>query len=80
LGGIPAGREHGVVTADHPRAFAQALTELLADPAQAAGLGAAGRAMVEQRFTWEASAERLERLLMRARAVAERKEAADAAA
>ncbi|GAC1304660.1 MAG: glycosyltransferase family 1 protein [Vulcanimicrobiaceae bacterium] len=36
-----------------PRALAAALRELLADPAMRARLGAAGRARIEGRFTWD---------------------------
>lgn len=51
IGGMP-GRD--LVTADTGPAFAEAVTGLLADPARAAALGAAGRAFVTTSWTWEA--------------------------
>ncbi|MCU7725686.1 glycosyltransferase family 4 protein [Actinoplanes sp. KI2] len=44
-------------------ALAARLTELLADPARAKAMGAAGRAWVEQEWRWEKQAERMSRLL-----------------
>ncbi len=40
-----------------PEALAAAIGRLLDDPGLAAGLGAAGRARVVERFTWRAVAE-----------------------
>jgi glycosyltransferase involved in cell wall biosynthesis len=45
-----------LVPADTPAAFADAIRQLLADPARAAALGARGRSVFERRFTLEASA------------------------
>ncbi|RYI99504.1 MAG: glycosyltransferase family 1 protein, partial [Acetobacteraceae bacterium] len=52
------GREHGLlVEPGDPAALAAALEALLADPARAARLGAAGRARAQAEFTWERAAE-----------------------
>jgi starch synthase len=42
------------------RGLAAALTALLRDPRRAAGLGQAGRALVEGRFGWESAAAQFE--------------------
>lgn len=54
------GRE--VLFADDPAAFATAVVRLLQDREQAAALGRAARAYVEQHFGWEAIVPRLEAL------------------
>ena len=41
-----------IILADTAEDFAQAVTRLLADPAEAARLGAAGRRLVERRYAW----------------------------
>lgn len=46
--------EH-LVLADEPRAFAAAVSELLASPERRGALGQAGRALCEERFSWEAA-------------------------
>jgi glycosyltransferase involved in cell wall biosynthesis len=43
-----------ILVADEPAAFADAVVRCLRDPALRARLGAAGRALVEQRYRWEA--------------------------
>jgi glycosyltransferase involved in cell wall biosynthesis len=43
-----------ILVADEPAAFADAVVRSLRDPALRARLGAAGRALVEQRYRWEA--------------------------
>jgi glycosyltransferase involved in cell wall biosynthesis len=53
--------EHALV-ADAPAAFADAILRLLDDGALAARLGAAGRALVEARYSWQAAAAAAERL------------------
>ena len=45
-----------VVDTTRPDAIARALRRILADPFEAATMGALGRAAVEERFNWEASA------------------------
>ncbi len=45
--------------ADTPEAIADAIVDLLADPAERARLGAAGRALVEARYDWPAIADAL---------------------
>jgi glycosyltransferase involved in cell wall biosynthesis len=42
----------GLHAANEPRAIAKAILALLADPARANAMGAAGRARVRERFTW----------------------------
>ena len=42
----------GLHAANEPRAIADAILTLLADPARAIAMGAAGRARVSERFTW----------------------------
>ncbi len=41
-----------LVVADEPRAFAAAIVSLLSDGARRASLGAAGRALVEEQYSW----------------------------
>jgi sugar transferase (PEP-CTERM/EpsH1 system associated) len=43
-----------ILVADEPAAFAEAVLRCLRDPALRARLGAAGRALVERRYRWEA--------------------------
>lgn len=56
------GGDEGIVVADDPAGMAAAAVALLDDPVQAAAVAAAGRARVESRFTWEASAGAVEQL------------------
>jgi glycosyltransferase involved in cell wall biosynthesis len=46
----------GVVTSLEPQAVAAALDRVLSDPHEAERMGAAGRQLVETRFTWERAA------------------------
>lgn len=48
-----------LVVADDPNAFAEAVIALLRDPARRAALGAAGRTLVEERYSWESCGARL---------------------
>jgi glycosyltransferase involved in cell wall biosynthesis len=41
-----------LMVADEPRAFAAAIVDLLSDSARREGLGAAGRALVEEQYSW----------------------------
>jgi glycosyltransferase involved in cell wall biosynthesis len=72
-GDIPPLREvvregvDGLHAANAPRAVADAILALLADPARALAMGAAGRARVRERFTWTAIAERTEAAYQAAR-------------
>lgn len=62
-GGIPESvvdGETGLLTARDPGQFAQALERLLRDPATARHYGERGRAQVENRWTWDRAATRLE--------------------
>lgn len=52
--GIQAVAERDLLIAGPPDAFARAVLELMADPARRRALGAAGRAFVEAKWTWEA--------------------------
>lgn len=56
--GLTPGR-HALVE-DDPERMAGAIVALLTDPARASALGAAGRALVVERFDWSAVAARLE--------------------
>ena len=51
-----SGRTGVLVTPDDPEALVSAIRDLLDDPATRARLGAAGRARVLERFTWQATA------------------------
>jgi len=66
-GGAPDAVREGetgyVVGGRDVEALAARLTDLLADPAQAKAMGAAGRAWVEQEWRWEKQAARMSRLL-----------------
>ena len=61
VGGIPEvvadGSTGVLVPPSNPWALADAVNELLADPARAAAMGAAGRIRVQEQFTWSAVAE-----------------------
>jgi glycosyltransferase involved in cell wall biosynthesis len=58
--GIDAQAGVDLLIADEPPAFARAVGRALDDQALAAQLGSSGRALVEARYTWKASAHRLE--------------------
>jgi glycosyltransferase involved in cell wall biosynthesis len=66
------GGEH-LLIADDPQAFADATLRLLAEPDLAAGLGRAGRDLVEREYGWASITARLESFyadLLAARAAA----------
>jgi glycosyltransferase involved in cell wall biosynthesis len=50
--GIAVEPGRNLVVADDPGAFAAAVVDLLRDPARAAAIGAAGRALAEQQYSW----------------------------
>jgi len=52
-----------VVDGTSVQQVARAVGDLLADPAQAAAMGTAGRAWVEQQWRWDVMAGRLRQLL-----------------
>lgn len=58
--GIEAKPERDILIADDPAAFAAAVTRLLGDPALAAGMGRAARALAVERYAWSAAARRLD--------------------
>jgi len=55
-----------VVEGTEPKAVALAVSRLLGDPAEAARMGAAGRARIEAQFTWDGAADTLAGLLREA--------------
>ncbi len=55
--------ETGFLVERDPARFAAAVQQLLADPARAAEMGQAGRALVLRRWSWECAAETLEQHL-----------------
>jgi polysaccharide biosynthesis protein PslH len=60
LGGIAAEPGRQVLVADDAASFATHVTSLLRDDALAGRLGALGRKLVEERYTWDHSASGLE--------------------
>jgi glycosyltransferase involved in cell wall biosynthesis len=66
-GGIPEIVEHGctgiLVTRGDAEALAQAIGQVIDDPALARAMGEAGRQRMLERFTWEASSRRLADLI-----------------
>ena len=58
--GLDVVHDRHVVLADDPRSFAQAVLRLLDDSKRCQELAAEGRRLVEQRYGWDALAERLE--------------------
>jgi glycosyltransferase involved in cell wall biosynthesis len=63
LGGLTAKDGHNILVRSEPRAFADAVCELLQDPERAAALGAAGRETVVREYSWQNQATRFESLL-----------------
>jgi glycosyltransferase involved in cell wall biosynthesis len=61
--GLPLVPGRHFVQADDPEDFAQAVVSLLRDPARRAELGAAGRELVAQRFSWGQVAREFEQRL-----------------
>jgi sugar transferase (PEP-CTERM/EpsH1 system associated) len=57
--GLDVESEKHLLVADQPEAFAEAVIRLLHNPAQRIDLGNAGRALVEEEYSWEQSALRL---------------------
>ena len=62
-GGLPTGRANGILVTETAARFATQVGDLLADPQEAARIGAAGQAMVRNRFDWADSARALQELL-----------------
>ncbi|MBI4497829.1 MAG: glycosyltransferase [Chloroflexi bacterium] len=58
--GVAACHGEHLLLAERPEEFAQAVVRVLADPALAARLGRSGRALVAERYTWEAAASLVE--------------------
>jgi len=56
--GVTAEAGRDVIVADGAQAMAEAVAALLGDPARGAAIGAAARMLVEQRYSWDAAAER----------------------
>jgi polysaccharide biosynthesis protein PslH len=61
--GISARPGEDILLADSPARFAAEVGRVLEDPGLAASLGARGRALVEQRYSWASAAETLEAFL-----------------
>jgi glycosyltransferase involved in cell wall biosynthesis len=61
--GLPVVSGREVVRADDPTAFADQVVALLRQPSRRRALGAAGRRLVEERYTWAAIAREFERQL-----------------
>jgi len=64
LGGLSAQDGRNILVRSEPRAFADAVCELLADSDRSAALGAAGRETVLREYSWESQATIFESLLM----------------
>ena len=62
-GGLHIDPGRNIVVAESPRQFADAVVELLADPARRAALGAAGRATVQEHYSWSSRADVMEGIL-----------------
>jgi len=62
--GLEAEPGRHLLLGDTPEAFAAAVGRVLDEPALGTHLGAAGRTLVEERYSWEAAARRLEELLV----------------
>ncbi|MBI3491888.1 MAG: glycosyltransferase [Acidobacteria bacterium] len=58
--GLPIAPGVHFVQADEPRAFADAVVSLLRDPARRRALGAAGRRLVEEKYSWTQVARQFE--------------------
>lgn len=58
--GLPLTPGQHLLLADDPQRFANAVLSLLRDPGQRGALGAAGRRLVEERFSWPMVAEAFE--------------------
>jgi glycosyltransferase involved in cell wall biosynthesis len=68
VGGVPDLCDEGnsvLVPPSDPLALADAMTSLAGDPVRRERLGAAGRSMVRERYTWDTVAEAYERLYAR---------------
>ncbi len=63
--GIAAQPGTDILVADDPGAFARAVTRLLKQPYERARVGAAGRRLVERRYSWLSILARLDELLER---------------
>lgn len=63
--GIAARSGEQIFIADQPDEFAAAVDLLLEDPALARRVGSAGRALVEQQYSWDAIGERMEEFMGR---------------
>jgi polysaccharide biosynthesis protein PslH len=50
--GLPLAPGRHFLQADEPAAFAEAVTALLRDSARRRAIGAAGRRLVEERYSW----------------------------
>ena len=60
--GIEAEAGRHLLLADDPASFAAAVTRVLGDSGLGSRLGKEGRALVEERYSWDSSAQSLEAL------------------
>ena len=65
--GLPVVSDRHVILADSPSDFARAVVSLLGDPPTRTRLGAAGRVLVEERYSWPQVARAFEDVLEEAR-------------
>jgi glycosyltransferase involved in cell wall biosynthesis len=61
--GLRTAHEEHLLVADHPELFARAVVRLLQDGEMRAKLGRAGRALVEEKYSWECCGAQLLRVL-----------------
>jgi len=66
LGGLSALDGVNILVRDRPEAFADAVADLILNPALATAIGTAGRATAEREYSWAYRAEQFEGLLMNA--------------
>lgn len=64
LGGLSACDGVNILVRDRPDEFAEAVAQLILDPARAAALGQAGRHTVESEYSWQQRAEQLESVFL----------------
>jgi glycosyltransferase involved in cell wall biosynthesis len=64
--GLPVVHEQNILIADSPSEFARQVVRVLRDEQLRRRLGAAARAMVEERFSWQRVADEFEDILLRA--------------
>lgn len=66
LGGLSARDGENILVREKPEDFAEAIAQLIRDPARAAAIGQAGRHTAESEYSWERRAGQLESILLAA--------------